>query len=73
MKNKIKIQRAINQLTQEELANRIGVTRQTINSIENNRYIPSTVLALKISRIFKSSVNEIFELDEDDYNQGIIE
>ncbi|TVQ87941.1 MAG: transcriptional regulator [Bacteroidetes bacterium] len=66
MKNKIKIQRAINGLTQEELANRIGVSRQTINSIENNRYVPSAILALKISKVFNMSVNGIFELDEDD-------
>lgn len=66
MKNTIKIQRAIKDLTQEDLANRIGVSRQTINSIEKNRYIPSTVLALKISREFDKSVNEIFELEEED-------
>ncbi len=66
MKNSIKIQRAIKDITQEELANRVGVSRQTINSIENNRYIPSTVLALKISIVFDKSVNEIFELEEDD-------
>ena len=66
MKNTIKIQRAIKDLTQEELSNRIGVSRQTINSIEKNRYIPSTVLALKISREFDKSVNEIFELEEED-------
>jgi len=66
VKNTIKIQRAIKDLTQEELSNRIGVSRQTINSIEKNRYIPSTVLALKISREFDKSVNEIFELEEED-------
>lgn len=66
MKNRIKIERAIKNLTQEELANEIGVSRQTINSIENNRYIPSTVLALKISKVFEKSVNEIFELEEGD-------
>lgn len=66
MKNTIKIQRAIKNFTQEELANRIGVSRQTINSIEKNRYIPSTVLALKMSREFDKSVNELFELEQDD-------
>ena len=66
MKNTIKIQRAIKNLTQEELANRIGVSRQTINSIENNRYVPSTVLALKISKVFDMSVNDIFELEDED-------
>ena len=66
MKNRIKIERAILDITQEELANRIGVSRQTVNSIEKNRYVPSTVLALKISKIFEKTVNEIFELEETD-------
>ena len=66
MKNSIKIERAIKDITQEELANKIGVSRQTINSIEKNRYIPSTVLSLKISKIFNKSVNEIFELEHND-------
>lgn len=66
MKNTIKIQRAIKDLTQEALAKKIGVSRQTINSIEKNRYIPSTVLALKISKVFDKSVNEIFELEDED-------
>ena len=66
MRNTIKIQRTIKDLTQEALAEKIGVSRQTINSIENNRYIPSTVLALKISKVFGISVNDIFELDDED-------
>ena len=65
MKNTIKIERAIKNMTQESLAIEIGVSRQTINSIEKNRYIPSTVLALKISKVFEKNVNEIFELEED--------
>ena len=67
MKNRIKIERAIKDLTQEELAIKIGVSRQTINSIEKSRYIPSTVLALKISQEFDKNVNEIFELEENDF------
>lgn len=66
MRNKIKIERAIHDLTQEDLAQRIGVSRQTINSIEKNRYVPSTVLALKLSKVFGKTVNEIFELEEED-------
>ena len=66
MKNRLKIERAILNLTQEELAERIGVSRQTINSIETNRFVPSTVLALKLSRLFGKSVNDVFELDDDD-------
>jgi putative transcriptional regulator len=66
VKNTIKIERAIKNMTQESLAIEIGVSRQTINSIEKNRYIPSIVLALKISKVFEKSVNEIFELEEED-------
>ena len=53
-------------MTQEDLAKAIGVSRQTINSIEKSRYIPSTLLALKISQLFEKSVNELFELEETD-------
>lgn len=66
MRNTIKIHRAIKDLTQESLAKKIGVSRQTINSIEKNRYVPSTILTLKISKVFGKSVNEIFELEEED-------
>lgn len=66
MKNTIKIERARHNLTQEDLAKRIGVSRQTINSIEKNRYIPSTLLALKLSAVFEISVNELFELEDGD-------
>ena len=66
MKNKLKIERAIKNLTQDDLAKLIGVSRQTINSIEKGRYVPSTVLALKISEIFEKPVNEIFELEDSD-------
>lgn len=66
MKNKIRIDRAILDITQEELAQRIGVSRQTIHAIENNKYIPSAVLALKIAKVFEKPVEEIFELDPDD-------
>ena len=66
MKNTIKIERAINGLTQEELAQNVSVSRQTINSMEGNKYVPSTVLALKIARIFNKPVEEIFILEEND-------
>jgi putative transcriptional regulator len=58
MKNKLKIERAILNITQEELAQKIGVSRQTINSIEKNRFVPSTILALKLSKLFEKPVNE---------------
>ncbi len=66
MKNRLKVERAILNITQEELAEKIGVSRQTINSIETNRFVPSTVLALKLSRLFGKSVNDFFELNDDD-------
>lgn len=66
MKNTLKVERAIKNLTQEELAKRIGVSRQTINAMEANKYVPSTVLALKIARVFDKGVEEIFLLEETD-------
>jgi putative transcriptional regulator len=64
MKNRLKIERAILDITQEELAKLIGVSRQTINSIEKNRYVPSTELALKLSKVFNKPINDFFSLDE---------
>jgi len=66
MKNTLRIERAIKNLTQAELAGLIDVSRQTINTIESNKYVPSTVLALKIARVFKKPVEEIFMLEEGD-------
>jgi putative transcriptional regulator len=66
MKNNIRVERAIKNITQADLAGAIGVSRQTINTIESNRYVPSTVLALKIARVFGKPVEEIFTLDEED-------
>lgn len=66
MKNSIKVERAIHDLTQEQLAQKLGVSRQTIHAIESNKYVPSTVLALKLSRLFRKEVGEIFQLEEED-------
>ena len=66
MKNTIKVERAIKDMTQQDLATVIGVSRQTINSMESGKYVPSTVLALKISQFFGKPVNEIFTLEEGD-------
>jgi len=66
MKNNIKVERAIKNITQEELANKVSVSRQTINAMEANKYVPSTVLALKIARIFGKQVEEIFILEPGD-------
>lgn len=66
MKNTLKVERTKLNLTQQDLANKVGVSRQTINSIEAERYVPSTVLAIKISDVFNVNVNEIFKLEKDD-------
>ena len=66
MKNNLHVERAIKKLTQAELADQVGVSRQTINSIESNKYIPSTLLALKIARVFGKTVEEIFQLEKKD-------
>ncbi len=66
MKNNIKVQRAIHDMTQADLAEKIGVSRQTINAIEKNKYVPSTVLSLKIARLFDKPLEELFFLDETD-------
>jgi len=64
--NKIKIERAILNITQEELAKQISVSRQTINAMESNKYVPSTVLALKIAKIFEKPVESLFILEQND-------
>lgn len=66
MKNNIRIERAIKNITQEDLANKIGVSRQTINAMEANKYVPSTVLALKIAKVFNKNVEDIFTLEKGD-------
>ena len=66
MKNSIKVERAKLNLTQQDLADKIGVSRQTINSIEKDKYTPSVVLALKIAQTFDTSIHEIFQLEEHD-------
>lgn len=66
MKNTIRIERAVLNITQAELAEMIKVSRQTINAIESNKYIPSTILALKLAKVFHKKVEEIFILDGSD-------
>lgn len=66
MKNTIRIERAILNITQQDLAAKIGVSRQTINAIESNKYVPSTILALKIAKLFLKKVEEVFLLEETD-------
>ena len=66
MKNNVRVERAILDITQQQLAEAIGVSRNAINSIESGRYVPSTVLALKIARYFGKPTDSIFQLDEND-------
>lgn len=66
MQNIIKAERAKFKLTQQELADKVNVSRQTINSIEAERYVPSSLLAIKISNVFKTTVNDIFLLEKND-------
>ena len=66
MKNRIRVARAEVPITQQQLAEAIGVSRQTINAIESGKFVPSTVLALKMAQIFGKSVEEIFILDDED-------
>lgn len=67
MKNKLKVARAEMDITQGELAEKINVSRQTINAIESGKYVPSTVLALKMAKVFGKNVEEIFFLEDDDF------
>ncbi|WP_455540348.1 helix-turn-helix transcriptional regulator [Prevotella fusca] len=66
MKNSIRVERAIKRMTQAQLAELIGVSRQTIVAVESEKYVPSTVLSLKIARVFDKRVDDIFELEESD-------
>lgn len=67
MKNSIKVERAKKNITQAELAERVGVSRQTINAIELGKYNLSTILALKIASVFEQRVDDIFELEKKDW------
>lgn len=64
LKNSIKVHRAMRDISQEELAYEVGVSRKTINTIENGVYVPSTILAMKLARFFEIPVEELFELTE---------
>ncbi|MDA1148832.1 MAG: helix-turn-helix transcriptional regulator [Bacteroidetes bacterium] len=63
MNNTIRVKRAEHTITQDQLASQLGVSRQTINAIENNKYFPSLELALRMAQIFSCTVDELFSLD----------
>ncbi len=67
MKNNLRVERAKLRITQQELAAKVNVSRQTIVAIEQGKFNPSTVLALRLSQVFAVSVNDIFELEEGDW------
>ncbi len=69
MKNYLKVERARNSLTQAQLAEKVNVSRQTINAIELGKYNLSTVLALKIAHVFGSTVEDVFELEDSDWEK----
>jgi putative transcriptional regulator len=66
MKNTIKVQRAIHNLTQAALAEQLNVTRQTVHAMERSKYVPSTTLALKLARLFGIPVEQLFQLEPED-------
>lgn len=66
MKNRIRIERAILNITQADLAERVQVSRQTINAIEAGKYSPTLALGMKIAKQFEKTVNEVFELEDGD-------
>ncbi len=68
MKNNIRVERAIQKISQEQLAEKVGVSRQTINAIELAKYIPSGLVMMKIATVFNKNVNDIFELEDSDWN-----
>ena len=65
MKNRIRVLRAEINISQEELANQMGVSRQTIHAIENNKYAPSLTLGMKIAKFFNKAVEEVFQIEEE--------
>ena len=66
MTNNIRVERAIKRMTQQQLAELVKVSRQTINAIEQGKYVPSTVLALKIAKVFDKRLDDSFQLEDGD-------
>ena len=68
MKNNIKIARVEKNMTQSKLAEHAQVSRQTINAMESGKYVPSTLLALKLSKILEKDIQTLFTLEESDWS-----
>ena len=71
LKNRLKVYRALHDWTQEELARRVNVTRKTINTIENGKFVPSTYLALNIARVFGVAVEDLFQTEDGEFPDRI--
>ncbi len=71
LKNTLKVQRAKKDLTQEQLAQMVGVTRKTINTVEKGKYVPSTYLALKLAKVLGVPVEELFQIRENSSNNDV--
>lgn len=69
MKNKVRELRQRACITQEEMAQELGVSRQTVISLEKEKYRPSIVLAFKVARLFKTSIEDVFTLEEEDITE----
>jgi putative transcriptional regulator len=69
IKNRLKVYRAMHDLTQEELAEKVEVTRQTINAVEQGKYLPSLKLAFRLAKIFNVQIEDIFYEDGDDTDE----
>lgn len=69
MENTIRVERAKKKITQAELAEKVHVSRQTIHAIETGKFVPSTVLALKIANFFNVKLEELFKLEDSDFNK----
>ena len=67
MKNRLRILRAERRWSQADLAERVGVSRQTVNAIENDKYDPSLRLAFRVAKVFDSSIEDIFEADDESH------
>lgn len=67
MKNSLKVHRAIHNLTQQDLADKIQVSRQTINTIEKGKYVPSALLVLKLAAVLETTVHDIFQIEDSDW------
>lgn len=69
MKNKIRMYRSIRKVSQQSLSEKMGVSRQTMNSIENGKYLPSLLLAMKLASYFECKVEELFEMEDSDWDK----